>query len=53
MPNRYPLWKYILLIAVVTLAIVYALPNAYPEDPTIEISGDDDAQDHRKHAKAG
>ncbi len=41
MPNRYPLWKYILLIAVVTLAIVYALPNAYPEDPTIEISGDD------------
>ena len=44
MPNRYPLWKYILLIAVVSLAIVYALPNAYPEDPTIEISGDDDVK---------
>ena len=44
MPNRYPLWKYILLITVVVLAIIYALPNAYPEDPTIEISGDDDAK---------
>ena len=44
MPNRYPLWKYILLIVVVSLAIVYALPNAYPEDPTIEISGDDDVK---------
>ena len=44
MPNRYPLWKYILLIAVVSLAIIYALPNAYPEDPTIEISGDDNVK---------
>ena len=44
MPNRYPLWKYILLIVVVSLAIVYALPNAYPEDPTIEVSGDDDVK---------
>ena len=41
MPNRYPAWKYILLIVVIAFAIIYALPNAYPEDPTIEISGDE------------
>ena len=41
MPNRYPAWKYILLITVIIFAIIYALPNAYPEDPTIEISGDE------------
>jgi len=40
MPNRYPAWKYILLVTVVVFAIIYALPNAYPEDPTLEISGD-------------
>jgi len=41
MPNRYPVWKYILLIVVISFAIIYALPNAYPEDPAIEVSGDD------------
>ena len=41
MPNRYPVWKYALLIVVIVFAIIYALPNAYPEDPTIEISGDE------------
>ena len=30
-----------LLIVVIVAAIIYALPNAYPEDPTIEISSDD------------
>jgi preprotein translocase subunit SecD len=36
--NRYPLWKYLLILAVVAVAVVYALPNLYGEDPAIQIS---------------
>lgn len=36
--NRYPLWKYILIIALVILGAVYAAPNIFGDDPAIEIS---------------
>ena len=36
--NKYPLWKYILVVIVVILAILYALPNLYGEDPAVQIS---------------
>ncbi len=36
--NRYPLWRYILLAILIVIAIVYALPNLYGEDPAIQIS---------------
>ena len=36
--NRYPVWKYILLITVVLVGAVYALPNLYGEDPALQIS---------------
>lgn len=36
--NKYPLWKYILVIVVVILAFIYALPNVYGEDPAVQIS---------------
>ncbi|MBX9705042.1 MAG: protein translocase subunit SecD [Gammaproteobacteria bacterium] len=36
--NRYPLWKYILLIAIVLLGILYALPNAFRDDPSVQLS---------------
>lgn len=39
MLNRYPLWKNIIIFVVVVLGIVYALPNLYPSDPAIQISG--------------
>jgi preprotein translocase subunit SecD len=38
MLNQYPLWKYILLIAVILFTSIYALPNLYGEDPAIQIS---------------
>lgn len=38
MLNQYPLWKYLLILAVVVLAFIYALPNFYGEDPAIQIS---------------
>ena len=36
--NRYPLWRYVLLIVLVILGIVYALPNIYGVDPAVQIS---------------
>ncbi|AOV16861.1 protein-export membrane protein SecD [Acidihalobacter aeolianus] len=36
--NRYPLWKYLLIVAVVVVGLLYALPNLYGEDPAIQIS---------------
>ena len=39
MPNKFPLWKNLLIILVVVFAFVYASPNLYPPDPAIQISG--------------
>ena len=39
MLNRYPLWKYLLILVVVGLGFIYALPNLYPADPAVQISG--------------
>ena len=36
--NKYPLWKYLVIIAVLVIGIIYALPNYYGEDPSIQIS---------------
>ncbi len=36
--NRYPLWKYLLIIAVTMISILYALPNLYPSDPSLQIT---------------
>ncbi|WP_188150590.1 protein translocase subunit SecD [Teredinibacter waterburyi] len=43
--NRYPLWKYLLILAVITVGVIYALPNIYPPDPAIQISGSSAALD--------
>ena len=39
MLNRYPLWKYILLLITTVLSLLYAVPNFYYPDPAIQISG--------------
>ncbi len=36
--NKYPLWKYLLILIVVVVGIVYALPNLYGEYPAVQIS---------------
>ena len=36
--NKYPLWKYLLILAIVVVGIVYALPNIYGEYPAVQIS---------------
>nr|WP_306309210.1 protein translocase subunit SecD [Xenorhabdus anantnagensis] len=37
--NRYPLWKYLMLIAAILIGLLYALPNLYGEDPAVQITG--------------
>ncbi|WP_020209384.1 protein translocase subunit SecD [Gilvimarinus chinensis] len=39
MLNRYPLWKYLLILLVAVLGFVYSAPNLYPPDDAIQISG--------------
>ena len=39
MLNRYPLWKSLLIIVSLALGGLYALPNLYPDDLAIQISG--------------
>ncbi|PCI38017.1 MAG: protein translocase subunit SecD, partial [Thiotrichales bacterium] len=36
--NRFPLWKYLLIVALVIISTLYALPNVFGESPAIEIS---------------
>ena len=40
MPNRYPLWKHLLIAAVLVAGVVFALPNVFGEDPAVQISGE-------------
>ncbi|MDD7805418.1 MAG: protein translocase subunit SecD [Endozoicomonas sp. (ex Botrylloides leachii)] len=39
MLNRYPLWKYLLILMVVVWGFIYALPNLYPADPAVQVTG--------------
>ncbi|WP_455366895.1 protein translocase subunit SecD [Kaarinaea lacus] len=36
--NQYPLWKYLLVIIVMIVGLVYAAPNLYGEDPALQVS---------------
>ncbi len=36
--NRYPLWKNLLILGVILVGLVYALPNLFPQNPSIEIT---------------
>ncbi len=37
--NKFPTWKYILILIVVLLGVLYALPNLYGETPAVQITG--------------
>lgn len=39
MLNRYPLWKYLMVILVITISFLYAAPNLFGEDPALQVSG--------------
>jgi len=44
MLNKYPLWKYLLILVVLAVATIYSAPNLYPDDPAIQITGASTAQ---------
>ncbi|PCJ17362.1 MAG: protein translocase subunit SecD [Gammaproteobacteria bacterium] len=39
MLNQYPLWKNLLVVCVVAIGLLYSIPNFYPEQPIIQVSG--------------
>ena len=36
--NRYPVWKYAILVVVLLVGLVYALPNFFGEAPAVQVS---------------
>ncbi|WP_301098909.1 protein translocase subunit SecD [Otariodibacter sp.] len=39
MLNRFPLWKNLMVIILIAIGALYALPNLYGDDPSVQISG--------------
>ncbi len=37
--NQYPLWKYLLILVLLIISVVYALPNLYGDEPVLQIIG--------------
>jgi preprotein translocase subunit SecD len=35
---EFPRWKYFLILAVLVLSVLYALPNAYQKDPSVQVT---------------
>ena len=44
MLNKYPLWKYLLVLFVILFGVFYAAPNLYAPDPALQIAGQSSAQ---------
>ncbi len=36
--NKYPLWRYLIICAMLILGVIYSLPNLYGEDPAVQLS---------------
>ncbi len=36
--NQYPAWKYLLLLVVIVLGLIYAAPNLFGDDPAVQVS---------------
>lgn len=36
--NRYPMWKYIIIIVVMLAGFILALPNIYPSQPAVQVT---------------
>lgn len=36
--NRYPLWKYVILVVALLIGVLYTLPNFFGEDPAVQVS---------------
>src|SRR5690625_1039469 len=36
--NRYPLWKYLLVVVIVVLGLIFAMPNLFGDSPAVQIT---------------
>ncbi len=36
--NRYPVWKYAMMVVALLVGVIYTLPNFFPEAPAVQIS---------------
>src|SRR5262245_7409940 len=41
---EFPRWKYVLILLVLALGVLYALPNAYQKDPAVQITANRNGQ---------
>lgn len=39
MLNQYPAWKYLLLLIALGISVVFSLPNLYPDDYAVQVTG--------------
>ena len=37
--NRYPLWKYLIVLAALLIGLLYTLPNLFGESPAVQVAG--------------
>lgn len=35
--NQYPLWKYLLILALLVVSVIYSIPNLYRDEPILQI----------------
>ena len=40
MQNKYPLWKNLMLLAIVVVGLIYVIPNLYSEYPIVQVSSE-------------
>ena len=36
--NEYPLWRYLMVLVVIVIGVLYALPNVFGDDPALQVS---------------
>jgi preprotein translocase subunit SecD len=41
MPAHYPKWKYLLLVFILAVGVLYSLPNLYGDDPAVQVETPD------------
>src|SRR5690625_2977082 len=37
--NRYPLWKYLIVLAALLIGLIYTIPNLFGESPAVQVAG--------------
>ena len=49
---NYARWKYVVILVVLLLSALYALPNIYPQDPSVQVTANRGAKVDRRRPSA-